>query len=329
MRIAIFGAGAIGCYVGGRLAHAGADVVLIGRPRMGDALAQGLHLTDYRGADLHLPPLPFATGPEAVKDATLVLICVKSQDSAQAAAQLSTHLPPAAILVSFQNGIGNAAALSQALGRPVVPGMVGFNVAWMGGGHFHQGTQGDLHIEESPRLNEALFARAGLPLHVHDDMQPVMWGKLMLNLNNAINALSGLPLKDQLGQRDYRRCLAAAQEEYLDLCRVADQPLARLSPLPAAWLPGVLRLPDRLFALLARQMLAIDPKARSSMADDLTLGRKPEIDAINGEVARLAKRLGRSAPVNQRLMALVEEASHSEPRRTWSGRELLQTLQSA
>lgn len=320
MRIAVFGAGAIGCYIGGRLAAAGADVVLIGRSKMAESVSRGLRLTNYRGAEVLTAPIPYFTSAEPVADATVVLICVKSQDSAQAAAELSTQLSPACTVISFQNGVGNAAALSRALGRPVVPGMVAFNVACQSDGHFHQGTQGDLHIARAPRINEALFARAGLPLKVHDDMVPVLWAKLMLNLNNAINALSGLPLKDQLGQRDFRHCLALAQDEYLLLCREAGQSLARLSPLPMAWVPGVLRLPDPVFRLVARSMLAIDPLARSSMADDLSQGRPPELDAINGEVERLAGRLGREAPVNARLCELVKQAA-AVPRR-WTGPEL-------
>lgn len=324
MRIAVFGAGAIGCYIGGRLAAAGGEVVLIGRDRMAAELAQGLTLTDYLGGRVTVPPLPFAQGPEAAARATLALVCVKVHDNTRAARELRMSLPPAATVISFQNGIGNAEALSQGLGRPVVPGMVGFNVAWQGGGHFHRGTAGDLHVARAARLNEALFARAGLPLQVHGDMAPVLRAKLMLNLNNAINALSGLPLRQQLADRDFRRCLARAQEEFLSLCAEAGQPVARLSPLPARLIPGLLRLPDGLFRLVAGKMLRIDPLARSSMADDLALGRPPELDGINGEVARLAQRLGRTAPVNDRLGMLVAEAAQHP--RQWTGAELLAAL---
>lgn len=324
MRIAVFGAGAIGCYVGGRLAAAGGDVVLIGRARIGAEIGGGLTLTDYRGGRGVTGPLPFAETPEAAAGAELVLVCVKSQASVAAAESLRPVLAPGALVVSLQNGIGNAGVLAEGLGRPVLAGMVGFNVAAQGGGHFHQGTQGDLHVTRDTRLPLALFARAGLPLVLHDDMAPVLWAKLQFNLNNAINALSGLPLKEQLSDRAFRRCLALAHGELIALCAEAGQTLARLTPLPAAWLPAVLRLPDPLFRLIAGGMLKIDPLARSSMADDLARGRAPELAAINGEVARLAARLGREAPVNDRLTALVHEAATTG--RRWSGAALLAAL---
>jgi len=324
MRIAIFGAGAIGCYLAGKLAAAGGEVVVIGRGPMAEAAAQGLTLTDYRGVRQEVAPVPFSEGAEAAADAGLALVCVKAHDSLRTARELRMSLPPAATVITFQNGIGNAEVLSQGLGRRVTAGMIGFNVAWQGGGHFHRGTQGKVHVAPAHRLNEALFARAGLPLTVHQDMGPVLWAKLMLNLNNAVNALSGLPLRDQLSDRNFRRCLALAQEELLSLCAEAGQRLAQLSPLAAARIPFVLRLPDPLFRLIGGGMLRIDPLARSSMADDLAAGRAPELDGINGEVARLAARLGRASPVNDRLAWLVREAALNP--RQWGGRDLLAAL---
>src|SRR5204862_7033605 len=140
--------------------------------------------------------------------------------------------------------------------------------------------------------------------------------------SSPVNALSNLPLKTQLSERDYRRCTALAQEEALAVLAAAGTALARLTVLPPTWIPRVLRLPDAIFTRLAGRMLAIDPQARSSMWEDLEAGRPTEVDYLNGEIVRLAARLGRAAPVNARLVALVREAERG-PRRTWSGPELL------
>ena len=138
------------------------------------------------------------------------------------------------------------------------------------------------------------------------DLRAVQWGKLLINLNNPVNALSGRPLRAQLLQRGYRRCFAALQTEALDLLDAAGIEVAQLTPLPPRRLMAMLRLPTLLFRLLAARMLKIDAKARSSMADDLALGRVTEIDALSGEVVRLAQRLGRPAPLNARMLALVQ-----------------------
>lgn len=329
-RVCIYGAGSIGCYLGGRLAAGGAEVGFVGRPGVGDELrAHGLTLTHYAGGDWRVAPeaIAFSTEPSAAAAADLVLVTVKSGATAQAAAELAGVVPPHAVVISFQNGIGNADTLRAALpGRTVLAGMVPFNVIRRGPGAFHQASEGEPEVEDAAELAPFLvdFTRAGFALRRHRDMLPVQWAKLLFNLNNAVNALSGLPLQQELAQRDYRRCLALAQAEALALLSQAGIAPARLTPLPARWIPWLLRLPDALFARLARKMLAIDPLARSSMADDLAAGRSTEVDWINGEVVRLAQQLGRQAPANERLVSLIKAAETATKR--WSGEALLADL---
>lgn len=333
-RIAIYGAGSIGCYVGGRLAATGSDVVFVGRARLADELrAHGLTLTDWQGASLRVPPagVHFATTPAAAADAALVLVTVKSAATDDAGRELAAILAPDALVVSFQNGLGNAERLRAALpGRTVLTGMVQFNVVQHGAGRFHHGSEGRLEVERHAGLAPflAAFAAAGLPLVLHDRMEPVQWAKLVLNLNNAVNALSDLPLKAQLSDRDFRRCTALVQDEAFALLAAAGIAPAKLTPLPPAWIPRVLRLPDAIFTRLAGRMLAIDPQARSSMWEDLRAGRTTEVDWLNGEIVRLAARLARRAPVNARLVELVREAERGA-RRAWSGKALLAELERA
>ena len=151
-----------------------------------------------------------------------------------------------------------------------------------------------------------LLAAAELPLARHANLASVQWGKLLLNLNNAVNALSGLPLRAQLLDRDLRCCTAALIAETLAVLRRAGIAPAAMWPLPPARLPAVLRLPTPLFRSAAARLRRIDSQARSSRADDLALGRPTEVEAINGEVLRLAARCGMPAPCNTRITALVQ-----------------------
>ena len=330
-RIAVMGAGSIGCYVGGRLAAAGADVVLIGRERMAQDVARhGLRLSDYRGGSWPLSPaqVNIVTSVGAAAQAQLVLVTVKSAATLAAGEELARVLDASAVVVSLQNGLGNAQRLRQHLReQTVLGGMVPFNVVQRGEGRFHQGTEGELEVEPHARLAPFLpdFQRAGLALQQPADLLAVQWGKLLLNLNNPVNALSNLPLKTQLSQRAYRRCLALAQREGLSLLEQARIAPAQLTALPPAWLPRVLQLPDLLFGIVARRMLAIDPLARSSMWEDLQAQRATEVDWINGEIVALAQSLGRSAPVNAKLVELMHAAEQGG-RREWSGPELLAAL---
>src|SRR4029079_4257224 len=116
-------------------------------------------------------------------------------------------------------------------------------------------------------------------------------------------ALSSLPLKAQLSERAFRRCVALVQTEALTLLAAAGITPAKLTPLPPTWIPWVLRLPDAVFTRLAGRMLAIDPQARSSMWEDLEAGRTTEVDYLNGEIVALAERMKRPDAVTDALRA--------------------------
>jgi 2-dehydropantoate 2-reductase len=335
--IAVFGAGAIGCWVGGRLAAGGAEVTLIGRARVLDELAGGLRTTDLDGGEAvaevgalgdDRPRVRVATEPGAARGADLVLVTVKSAQTAAAGAALAGVLADGAIVVSLQNGVRNADALRAALpGRRVLAAMVPFNVIRRGPGAYHRASAGVLRIDDDPAAAPLLAAcrAASLPIESRRDMAAVQWAKLVLNLNNAINALSGLPLAAELAQRPFRRCLAAAQREALELLARARLPIAKLTAIPPRWMPRLLDTPDRLFQILARRTVAIDPAARSSMWDDLEAGRPTEIDHLQGEIVELAKRIGGAAPVNGALADLVR-AAEAGGRRDFSGEELAAAL---
>ena len=331
MKICIYGAGNIGCYLGGRLAAIGYDVQFIVRPRIRQQLQQyGLTVSDYLGYQQTVAAnqLQLSDDPQVAAQADIIFVCVKSAATEHVAHELKTVLRNKALIISFQNGLRNAEILKQILpNQTILAGMVPFNVAALGNGGFHQGTEGGLYIKQNDALHELMnaFKTAGLELKLEPDMQAVQWAKLILNLNNAVNALSQLPLKQQLSIRAYRQCLAMVQMEALGLLKIAHIQPAQLTALPAQIVPVVLRLPDFIFNVVSKKMLAIDPLARSSMADDLMAGRTTEIDWINGEVVRLAEQLNLEAPINAKLIQLVKQAETSP--QAWSAQALKQQLE--
>jgi 2-dehydropantoate 2-reductase len=316
-RIAVFGAGSIGCYVGGAWAAAGLDVTLIGRERFAKAIADhGLTISDFSGWKQRIEP-SFSTDPAALSDADVIVVAVKGGSTAQAAQAIARHARAGATVVSFQNGIGNKSILADALGDRfrLVQGMVPYNVIHLGDGRFHKGVAGKLMAEDVPAMRALADQVAGSrePLRLSDDMAGVLWGKLLINLNNAVNALSGLTLKEELAQRGYRRVVAASQREALRILRRAGIEPARAGPMSPRMIPRVINSPDWLFKTLLARRWKIDDKARSSMSDDLLSGRKTEIDQLNGEVVRLADSLGLDAPVNRRIVELVRAAEAGAP----------------
>jgi 2-dehydropantoate 2-reductase len=228
--------------------------------------------------------------------------------------------------------VGNAEVLRAALpGRTVLAGMVPFNVAERAPGHYHRGTGvGTLTVEAHPDLARfrPLFEAAGAPIVEAPDIAGVLWGKLLINLNNAVNAVSGVSLMQELRQRGYRRAWAMAMREALALVKRAGIAPVDPLPMPLELMPAILSLPDRLYGFVVAQAgggrSRVDPHARSSMADDLERGRPTEVDFLNGAVVRLAAELGRPAPVNARMVALVHAAEAGAP--PLSARALLAEL---
>jgi 2-dehydropantoate 2-reductase len=314
-RIVVAGAGNIGCYVGGLLAAAGRRVTLLGRERIGQEVREhGLKLTSLDGLELELGPGAFAftTDPQVLADADLILVTVKSGATEEMAALIVTHASDQAAVVSLQNGIGNAAVLRAALpGRTVLAGMIPFNVLHLGQGRFHRGTSGDLVVEAGDERALEALSVPHLGVRAEADMTGVLWGKLVINLNNALNALSGLTLHEQLRDRRWRRILAAQQSEAFGLLRRAGIEPVGIGKFPLKWFPTVLRLPTPLFRRVASSSVRIDRQARSSMWDDLERRRQTEIAELQGAVVELARRLGREAPVSQRVMDLIRAAERA------------------
>ncbi|WP_028477773.1 2-dehydropantoate 2-reductase [Nocardia sp. CNY236] len=334
VRVLVLGAGSVGSFVGGKLGVAGADVTLAGRRWVLDELAaSGLRLSDLDGGDdvLAADQVRLAAEPADIGPIDIVLVTVKAAATATAVREFASVIQPGTVVLSLQNGIGNDSVIRENLPRCVVlAGIVLFNVAHYPGGHFHRGTAGGLAVQEDPGLAPYLdvFERAGLRLRRYRDLRPMQWAKLLINLNNPVNALSGRSLREELGDRNYRRCFALAQREALTVMNRARIRPARLTALPPRLIATMLGSPDALFRRLSGRVFAIDPMARTSMAEDLDLGRTTEIAWLCGEIVELGAMVGMPTPVNQRLIELIVAAERGD-RRHWSGVELLDQLRAA
>jgi 2-dehydropantoate 2-reductase len=310
--IGVAGAGSIGCFVGGILAAAGGRVALLARPRViGEIASHGLRLTSFEGFDRTIPSsqLTLSENPSIFSDAGVVLVTVKSADTAEIADVLATHAARDAVIVSLQNGVGNVAALRQRLpGRRVLAGMVPFNVIALGDGRFHRATSGDIVIEQDDAGTADRLSVPGLRMRPTAEIAGVQWGKLLVNLGNALNALADLPLRQQLAQRAWRRLFADQMAEGLVAIRAEGIRPVSSTPVPAGLTPHLLRLPDAVFAMLLGGTMKIDPEARSSMWEDLQRGRRTEIDYLQGVITEIADRRGLNVPLTRRVVALIKSA---------------------
>jgi len=193
-------------------------------------------------------------------------------------------------------------------GRRVLAAMVPFNVIALGEGRFHRATSGDIAIEQDDAGAADRFSVPGLKMSASPDIAGVQWGKLLVNLNNALNALSGLPLRQQLAQRAWRMLSADQMAEGLAAVRAEGIRPVSPTPVPLGWTPPMLRLPDPLFAMVLKWTMKIDPEARSSMWEDLQRRRRTEIDYLQGVITEIADRRGLQVPLSRRIVALIKRA---------------------
>lgn len=316
LKVAIFGAGSIGCYLGGQLLNGGVDVTFIGRPCFQEALTEnGLTLTHWARDKIHIDKarIKFETSAQGVKEADIILVTVKSQDSQEAGKTIAQYAKPGAIIISFQNGVGNVEALKKVLKNFIVLGaVVPFNVTGTGAGYFHCGTEGDLTIQDldDTKLTtlQSAFTKSGQGCNLVSDILAVQWGKLLVNLNNGLNTLHGGPLKTGLVQADYRKALALSLEEGLKIVKASGVTPADFGKASPTKMIKMLRLPNILYKPLMDTVVKIDSMARSSMLDDLETGRPTEIDYLQGAVVDLAHTLNMKAPVNAAIMKAVKAA---------------------
>lgn len=315
--LGIVGAGAVGCFLGAVLSQDKALAVqFFGREALAIELAAYGLTASFAGQNLTVNAPAFFTSMVSLIECDVVLLTVKATSLPHLIPQLKKFIRPDVPVIALQNGVGISVMLENELPNPIYRAIVPFNVVKTSAGTFSMASGGDLiwplSVDHRLQYLAAILARHRLPLVFAADMQAVEYGKLLLNLNNALNAISDLPLKQQLQNRDLRQVLAAAMQEWLNVCQALQISPGSLTRLPNRWLPTLLRLPTPLFKILAGQMLRIDPFARSSMWDDIQAGRRTEVMYLNGAVERLGIQTGVATPVNSAIVELIKHLEQGE-----------------
>ncbi|MGA8492736.1 MAG: 2-dehydropantoate 2-reductase [Terriglobales bacterium] len=298
-RIAVVGAGAVGCYFGGMLARAGAPVTLIGRAQHVEAInREGLFIDSIHFKE-HVS-VSASTELAAARDAQLVLFAVKTVDTESTAKLLAPYLAPDTNVVSLQNGVDNAERIDFAAGIMAISAVVYIAVEMSGAGHVKYSGRGDLVIGNSlpnqgaseSELTEIAetFTRAGVPCQVSQNITLELWKKLIMNC--AYNALSAL------SRARYGRLVADAGS-----VEVMKQVVAEGVAVGKA--SGV-DLPAGNLLAAVLQLGRVVPEALSSTAQDIARGKPTEIDSLNGFLVRRGAEVGVPTPVNQTLYSLVK-----------------------
>jgi len=298
VRIAIIGAGAMGCLFGSLLSRSGEDVVLVDKvPDVVAALRQrGVRL--HEGTEVSDAPVTAAADPNAVGPADLVLVMVKAQHTESAAGGLGPLLGPDTVVLTLQNGLGAAQVLAERVDpRRILVGVTAQGATLLGPGEVRHGGAGESVVGPycrggaDPGLAVRVLTRAGLPARAVPDPWPAVWRKLAINCGiNPIAALTGA-LNGQIpAVQEGAAVLGEAVREAAAVARAAGADLGD---------------PDALVQQVIEVARATGTN-RASMGQDVDARRPTEIDFINGAVAREGERLGVATPVNRTLVQLVK-----------------------
>lgn len=299
MRLVIYGAGGIGCVIGGHLARTGQETVLIGRPGNVEAInSKGLTLITPTGT--HNLKVPAVTGPEQVDftEDDVVLLCMKGQDTEGALRDLRAVTRDVPVFC-IQNGVRNE-EIAARFYSPVYGVMVRVGAVYIKDGEItaRRDPPGWFIIGKYPRgLDETAetvakqLRQASFLTKTSEDVMPYKWGKLMGNLTNSIGAITN-------ARMDATGAIArVAQQELTDLMTEAGIKLVSSEETDKEW-------PE----ITAPLRGSMETEAQSSTWQSLARGQgSVETEFLNGEVVRLAAGLGKEAPVNEGLVRITRE----------------------
>ena len=310
MRYLVFGAGAVGSYLGGSLALSGRTVTFFDRPEVVPAIASaGMHLVDETGDSILSAPRITSDLEDACDGAEVIVLCVKAYDCRAAADRLAA-LPNRLPVICILNGIGNEDTLMSAIGAEnVVPASLTSAVRFLAPGAVRIERARGVGLASGHPLSERLradFESAGLRPRLYDDAASMKWSKLVTNLlSNATSAITGRSAADVYRHPGLYNLEIEALRETCRVITRSGRRLLALPGVPVPWLGRLARLPKVLTQpLLGRVVGGGRGEKAPSLAYDVGRGRS-EVAWLNGAVAQEGWRLGVSTPANSLLTSIV------------------------
>lgn len=299
-RVVILGTGAMACLFGAKLAASGQDVTMIGTwPEALQAINQGgVKVVDGKGGSQSYR-VSIASEATVFSGTTYVLVLIKSWQNERGARQIKDFIKNDDLVITFQNGLGNVETLAQVLGRQkVIAGTTALGSTVIQPGTVKPFGEYCIDISQHPRLSSLLkvFRNAGFTVHESEDMDSLLWGKLIVNAAiNPVSTLLEVP-NGFLLKNDY------AHELVKDLVNETVLVSSALKiqlpyPRPFEYVEDVIRQTSG---------------NTSSMLQDWLRAAPTEIDAINGEIIRLGSYAGVPTPVNQTVYSLIKARQRSK-----------------
>ncbi len=322
-KIAVIGAGAIGSLVGGLLSRAGEDVTLIGRKAHVDAINEkGLVIEGVLGemrvnvkATEHLDFKP-----------DLVLLTVKTQDVEAVAHEIKPYVSGVPV-VTMQNGVRSDDIAAEVLGKENIVSCVVLlagtfletgRVIYSSRGRFVIGSPYGFDGEQLE--NVAAVLNKIIPTRIIKDIRCARWTKLIVNLNNAIPAITGLSIQETGAKPELRKLSFFLMKEGVDVTKLSDINLCNLPGIPIGMLKRIFNMPVPIATLMLGFLMKYTGAVPKSMGtlpvlgstlQSIKRGKSTEIDYLNGEIVALGKKSGKPVPYNSAIVNMVHHVEET------------------
>jgi len=299
MRIVVVGPGAMGCLFAGFLAKSGEEVYLFDkkRERAEYITKNGINV---EGISSLKAPVKAVTDPKDIKGCELIIICVKSYDTEAAVKDVKPLTGKDTRILTLQNGVGNIEAISKIVGQDkAIGGVTSHGATLLGDGHIRHAGKGETVIGgvQAIRLKEVakVFSKAGLETKVADNIQDLIWSKLIINV--GINALTAITHLNNGRLIEFKGTEEIMEEAVKEAIKVAEaKGIKLIFDDPIAKVKGVCKATSGNIA---------------SMLQDALKKRKTEIDYINGAIVKEASALNIQVPTNKTLTNLIKTMESS------------------
>jgi len=331
MKYAVIGLGAVGSIVSGLLTKSGENVVLIGKKNQIDIINQnGIRINGIKGSIL-VENVYASSDLSSIKDVDLIIICVKSQDTQNLANNLKQYLKKSALILSLQNGVRNSNILSQITGKKTISGIVLFNALYSKPGEVILTIRGGLLIEDDKSISGAIdgllnsFKMVGLSSKSTKNLEGFQWSKLIVNLQNAVTALTGQTIKDSIIDSNSRSILIATMKEGIHVLEKSKISIKTLPDMDPKKIINRLSFYNNIILKIGSKIMRLQ-NARTSMWQSLSRGKSTEIEYINGEIVNLARKNNLKAPINEILVEKIKEAEKKHLTKSYTPSELKNIL---
>jgi len=298
VRILIIGAGAIGALFAYFLHRSGQQVVMLERntEKVESIKKGGLHIEGISGEGII--PVEISSRPSRVGEVDLVMLCVKAYDTEHALLETVPFLHKDTLVLTVQNGLGNVEKIAQAVGwENTLGGITAHGATDLGSGKIRHAGKGETIIGALSQIRRTraediarIFNDAGIETSVTDDVQGMVWSKVVINAAiNPLTAILRLKNGELLHYPEVRETMQEIVEEAVAVTKAKGIHLKWLDPVAQT-----------------ERVCQATEKNYSSMLQDILSHKRTEIDFINGAIVHEGKALGIPAPVNNALTHLVK-----------------------